>query len=245
MNTAAQIERVLSHGQMSSTYKLAVLRAVVEFVIEHPARDAQNGFHFIPVVELARRVLTYYWGPALLDIAQGPRRNSPVIPPVVKALATSELVIPAVHARPEEGGFAMGEWFRCAERLPRRAVSAVAMVRKTLLSQPLQYIHNVGGEKEQLFSLWTSEGISPGASYEVHRKAALSGQPVLEHGAGHPKGEPRQGRQVRPPPALDPAVQRAVRRLPAGVRRFRRRPDPGRRLRDLPALPPAARPTDG
>jgi len=175
MNTAAQIERVLSQGQMSSTYKLAVLRSLVDFVIEHPAREAQNGFHFIPVVELARRVLTYYWGPSLLGIAQGPGGNPPVIPRVVNELATSDLDIPGVMGRAAEGGFAVGELILNAAELPRQIVATLVKVRKTLLAQPLQYIHNVAGETEQLFSLWTEEGISPGAPYEDHRKAALSG----------------------------------------------------------------------
>ena len=175
MNTAAQIERVLSLGQMSSTYKLAVLRGLVDFVIEHPAREAQNGFHFIPVVELARRVLTFYWGPSLLGIAQGPSGNPPVIPRAVNDLATSDLVIPGVMGRSVEGGFAAGELVLNAPDLPRQVVTTLVKVRHTLLAHPFQYIHNVDGETEQLFSLWTAEGISPGAPYEEHRKAAQSG----------------------------------------------------------------------
>lgn len=182
MNTAAQIERVLSLGQMSSTYKLAVLRALVDFVIEHPAREAQNGFHFIPIMELARRVLTYYWGPSLYGIAQGPSSNPPIIPRVVNDLATSDLVIPGVIGRPAEGGLAAGEWILNAPKLPRQVVANLIKVRHTLLTQPLQYIHNIDGEKEQLFSLWVEERISPGAPYEDHRKAALSGGRKL-HGA--------------------------------------------------------------
>ena len=175
MNTAAQIERVLSFGQMSSTYKLAVLRSLVDFIIEHPAREAQNGFHFIPVMELARRVLTYYWGPSQLNIAQGPGGKTPVIPRAVNDLATSDLIIPGVMGRLAEGGFAVGELILNAPELPRQLVATLVKVRQTLLEQPLRYIHNVGGETEQLFSLWTEEGISPGAPYEAHRKAALSG----------------------------------------------------------------------
>lgn len=59
MNTVAAIEQILSRGGMETTYKLAVLRAIVDFVIEHPAREPRNGLHRIPVIELARRALAY------------------------------------------------------------------------------------------------------------------------------------------------------------------------------------------
>ena len=84
MNTAATIERILSHGKKSSTYKLALLRAVVDFVIEQPAQEPRNGFHLIPVVELARRFVAYYWKPALLNVPQGTQRA--VIPEALRKL---------------------------------------------------------------------------------------------------------------------------------------------------------------
>lgn len=79
MDTAASIEAILSYGRKTSTYKVAVLRALVDIAIEAPGREPQNGLHSIPVVELARRVLVYYWRPSLLGIpqlvAQGKKRG--------------------------------------------------------------------------------------------------------------------------------------------------------------------------
>lgn len=39
MNTVSAIEEVPGRGSKSTAYKRAVLRALVDFVIEHPARE--------------------------------------------------------------------------------------------------------------------------------------------------------------------------------------------------------------
>lgn len=85
MNTSAEIERVLSEGKKQSTYKLAVLRALVEHVIEHPAQEPRNGFHRIPIVDLARRVIALYWRPTLLGTPQG-RSRKEAIPRAIQRL---------------------------------------------------------------------------------------------------------------------------------------------------------------
>lgn len=176
MNTVAAIEQVLSRGSKSSTYKLAVLRALVEFVIEHPAREPQNGFHLVPVVEVARRVLTYYWKLALDDIPQGPRVT---LPRIVKGLSSTTTMHTGLDLTDPDAGLLLGMLIEDAERIDEQIVGALLDVRQVLLDQPFQYLPNVGrgGRRVSLFSLITlpdEHGRGPrfDASYEEHRVSA-------------------------------------------------------------------------
>ena len=82
MQATAAVELILSSGRKSSTYKLALLRATIDHVTEHPYQEARNGFHLLPVVDIARRVVAYYWRPTLLDVRQGSASN-PRIPRLI------------------------------------------------------------------------------------------------------------------------------------------------------------------
>jgi alkylhydroperoxidase family enzyme len=172
VNTATSIERILSQGKKSSTYKLAVLRAVIDFVIEHPAREPRNGFHFIPLVELARRALAYYWRPALEEVPQG---SAPTqrLPQLVAELSRSGVTVPRLELPDPAAGYALSLWIQEAKALPAALVATLVEIRKTLLEQPIQYIHNVGDDQPGIFSILTTSGLSFSASYEQHRKAAL------------------------------------------------------------------------
>jgi hypothetical protein len=127
MNTVAAIEQVLSRGRKESTYKLAVLRALVDFVIEHPGREPRNGLHYIPVVEIARRVLTFYWRPTLDGIPQGRRQRRrgaakalaagqepewviPVIERTVRDLAQGHTTIVGIDMSSPASGLALANW---------------------------------------------------------------------------------------------------------------------------------------
>lgn len=98
MNTAATIELILSQGRKTSTYKLCVLRALVDISIEAPGRQPSNGLHFIPVVDLARRALAYYWHPSLLGIPQMVKLDAAKsIPAYAAGLARSDVVVPGIN----------------------------------------------------------------------------------------------------------------------------------------------------
>ncbi len=160
----------------STTYKLAVLRAIIDFVIEHPAREAQNGFHRIPVVEIARRVLTYYWRLALDGIPQGSQAK---IPRRIGELATIKTAHTGIDLTDPKAGLALGMLIEGAEQIDARIVDALLDVRHVLLDQPLRYLPNVGrhGQRVTVFSLITlpdERGHGPGfdADYEAHRLAA-------------------------------------------------------------------------
>ncbi len=55
------VESVLLDEKKSSTYKFALMSAIIDYVIEKPNEYPQNGFHNIPIIYLAKRWLYYYY----------------------------------------------------------------------------------------------------------------------------------------------------------------------------------------
>ena len=170
METPAAIEQVLSLGKKQSTYKIAVLRALVDYVIEQPAQEPRNGFHRIPILEIARKVLVYYWRPALSRVPQG-TTGQEAIPAAITKLANSQLLLQGVDLQATSAGLALGEWITGAVALEKPLLDALLDVRAVLLEQPIQYLHNLPGQRVSIFSLLT-HGCPATADYEQHRKEA-------------------------------------------------------------------------
>lgn len=172
MHAASIIERILEHGAKSSTYKLAILRALVDHTIEHPAQEPRNGLHHVPIVDVARRVLLYYWRPALQRVPQSPTPGR--IVRMIRGLADAPL--PGVASHEATAPAVIARMFDAAQSLDDSLIDAVLEVRHTLFDQPLRYIHNVGTQSHaELFSLLTIP--LPGTTapapwdYDGHRKA--------------------------------------------------------------------------
>lgn len=179
MNTAAAIEQILDRGKKETTYKLAVLRALVDYVIEHPGREPRNGLHYIPVMEIARRVLAYYWRPALENVRQSKGAGTPVIVRAVRDLAHGDTTVLGIDLQSPRAGLPLVMWMERADTLPTAIVDALRQIRDTLVEQPFQYLPNVGDRRLDVFSLITvgANAPSPDASYEEHRKAAKGTRP--------------------------------------------------------------------
>lgn len=177
MHAASAIERILSEGDKKTTYKLAVLRAVVDYVIDAPCQDSHNGLHLIPIVELARRALMYYWRPTLEGISQGENPQQK-IPSIVRELhrAQSNVSIRQVDLGSPSAGMALGLGMLHSEKIPDPVLGALRHVRRTLLEQPVQYIRNLRRGQVDLFSFITVTGersyVHILDSYNQHRKRA-------------------------------------------------------------------------
>ena len=175
MNTVAAIDRILTEGRKSSTYKLAVLRALVDLVIERPGQESRNGFHLVPVVEIARRVLGYYWKPALEGVPQG--TQNPTIPTLI--LGLGNLVVGdrgRIVDHPDQGAW-LADWIEGTPELPGQLRAALLGVRYSLLKYPLKHLPNVGDRRAEVFNLVTMPaeghpGLPMDASYDDHRRAA-------------------------------------------------------------------------
>lgn len=160
---------------METTYKLAVLRAIVDFVIEHPARNPCNGLHRIPVIDLARRVLAYYWRPVADKIPQG-KSNRVIIVKSVRGLQQAAPALSGVDFKSRQAGLSLAMSITTADNLPREIVEALVVIRRTLIEQPFQYLPNVGDQRLDVFSMLT-DGTDPNADYSTHRTAANRGKP--------------------------------------------------------------------
>jgi hypothetical protein len=61
MGVIKDISSILTNGEMSTSYKHATLLALFDYIAEQPSEAAANNFHFLPLVDLARRFVGYYW----------------------------------------------------------------------------------------------------------------------------------------------------------------------------------------
>lgn len=175
MSTIIEIERIISRGSKQTTYKLAVLRAIVDFIIEHPGREPRNGWHFIPVLDLARRALTYYWRLALEGVPQGHGHESVKIPRFARELAASGITWPGLDFSDRRAGWQLGDLI-LRRAMPERVRHALLDTREVLIDQPLLYLPNVAGSRVRFFSVVTtadSTGQPPiQAPHETHLQAA-------------------------------------------------------------------------
>ncbi len=182
MNTTAAIDLILSHGDMKTTYKLAVLRALVDIVIEHPAQEPRNGFHLIPAIELARRSLAYYWKPELRGVIQArPTRGKPAIIPgeIRKLIEHGRLPGFPIPLNLDHSGACLADWTEGAPTLPEPLIAALMKIRKTLFSGPLRHLPVVGSRRVEVFNLLTRPKQTPdnlapwlSGTYQEHWEAA-------------------------------------------------------------------------
>ena len=158
MNTTAAIDLILSHGDMKTTYKLAVLRALVDIVIEQPAQEPRNGFHVIPAVELARRALAYYYKPELRGVVQArPTQGKPAAIPreIRKLIQRQRLAGFPLPLDLDHSGACLADWIEGAAHLPPVLIEALMKIRTTLFNGPLKHLPIVGKRRIEVFTLLT------------------------------------------------------------------------------------------
>ena len=148
------MERILAEALTSATYKFAVLRAIVDAVIEAPKCEPRNGFHRLPVIDLARRVLAYYWKPYKLEIAQA--EGNLALFRVIHNLLRQQSVLGGTSLDTLDGGARLLEFIPGASTLEKHLRDALLKARTTLLQYPLRHLPNVGGRRLELFHVVTS-----------------------------------------------------------------------------------------
>jgi hypothetical protein len=176
MNTVIAIDRILEMGRRQSTYKLAVLRAVVETVIERPGQEPRNGFHLLPVIEVARRFLSYYWKPALLGIAQGTQAT--VVANSLRQLAEDPHPGLGFDLGEASAGARLADWIEGATLIPDPVIGALLRIRQVILEQPLRHLPNIGSDRRlEVFNIVTIPRAGEESriftdGYEAHLMAA-------------------------------------------------------------------------
>lgn len=172
-NPLQAIEAILEEGKKASTYKLALLRAINDWVIEHPTRE---GAQRIPISWLAIRFIDYYWPLLVHDrpVRQtiGGRGGSQL------HRAFIEFQQAPLDSTTNVSRAQSSYWASVKDRMLASGGGApevsrlVSQVRRLLLDQPMQYLHNVSGARLELFGLRTA-GLD---DYEDARREAMSAE---------------------------------------------------------------------
>jgi hypothetical protein len=157
---------------------------VVDVVTEAPQQEPRNGFHLVPVLELARRILAYYWKPFVLGVKQSPQGFA-----VYTSLLALKQSAPGplgsfpqiAWTEPSAGALAMDALLGC-DGVPQPVRKALFDVRSQVLEYPLKHLPNIGARRIEVFQLVTLEcGVPFAASYEQHRKAAPGSRQFPKH----------------------------------------------------------------
>ena len=70
MGAVRDILNILEFGRATSTYKFALLRSIVDYIFENPNLTNSLGFQLIPLFDISKRFLEYYWQLKLEGISQ-------------------------------------------------------------------------------------------------------------------------------------------------------------------------------
>lgn len=154
MESPRLIEAILAEGAMSSTYKYALLKAVIDYIIDAPTERDANGFHTIPAVYLARKFIEYYWPLWRNGISQAPGNGNLAINGYLQEFVrqASTMQLPFSLETPETVARLI-PWLLTAETLPAPARKLLHDVRATVIEMPVQYVANVRGGRESFFTL--------------------------------------------------------------------------------------------
>jgi hypothetical protein len=61
MNIIKDILNILDYGKLTSTYKLCLLRSLIDYTFENLDARPKYGYYFIPLMEVTRKFIYYYW----------------------------------------------------------------------------------------------------------------------------------------------------------------------------------------
>ncbi len=173
MSAMRSLESILEHGSRDSTYKFALISAIIDYLIEHPAQIPKNYWHFIPLWYVVLQFIGYYHPLILLKIPQGPQRtgrNRIALEGYFEHFFTS------VHGldfdpRIPENANKLWSMIRTNPTLDAAMERLLRETRNLIVDQPLRYVQNVKGERISFFSLLT-RGVPMTADFEMHLKKA-------------------------------------------------------------------------
>ncbi len=155
MESPKQIEAILEFGSKSSTYKYALLKTMIDYIMEHPTETAVNGFHYIPGIYLAKKFLRYYWPLSYHGIKQGTTGQTAVESAMSEFRDSFyELSDEGFSLDSPEAVLRILERIETAENLPTPYVSLLQDIRNTVIDMPVRYVRNIKGEVAQLFTVY-------------------------------------------------------------------------------------------
>jgi hypothetical protein len=183
MTLIRDINNILEYGMKTTSYKYATLLGIFDYIIQHPTEPPTNNFHFIPIVYLAKQFFFYYYPFSFYDYYQAslpPDSKLVIIKYIEKfkneiksTLDIGNEYITRIKTSKEDGIFWINRLYELPQNLPIQLIEAIWKIRKRILYQPLQYLHNVNGELIRFFGL-INENTKFNSSYKKHRKNAMT-----------------------------------------------------------------------
>lgn len=182
MTLIRDINNILQYGKKTTSYKFATLLSIFDYIVEHPTEPPINNLHFIPIVFLSKQFVSYYYPFSFYDYYQGalaPNKKLKVIEYInqFKSEIQTEQSISnqfflKIQTLKENGIFWINRLSELPEPLPESLIYLLWNIRKRILLQPLNYLHNVNGEIIRFFGMMSSE-IAFNSSYDTHRLQAI------------------------------------------------------------------------
>jgi len=142
-----EIEAIIQNDLLQSTYKLALLRAIIEIARDSASDKIQlNEISVYPFSQLQRRVLTYYY-PIFAYPSFIPQMHTESgFPGTGRQLVLRKIMSPIVHYYNSNGGFEQFlsdlENDSVPEKLGSDYFRILETVRKTFIAQPMKYLGN-------------------------------------------------------------------------------------------------------
>ncbi len=144
---------ILKHGSKSSTYKFPLLKALIDYVIEHLTEEAQNGFHYIPGIYLAKRFLRYYWPLWRHGIPQNPDGRTAMVTYFENFEDDFESIDEGYSLKDPKSVFNILEQIDTRKKLPTVYIKLFQDIRKTVIKMPTRHVRNLKGDVAQLFTV--------------------------------------------------------------------------------------------
>ncbi len=143
------LESVLFDEKKSSTYKFALVSAIIDYIIEKPNEYPKNGFHNIPIIYLAKRWLYYYY-PLMIYEEDGVRQGNTQIAlsKIVREFSEKETNKQLVYSEPEVI-LNIKDKIESNHILSEQLVSLILKMRRKVVEQPLKYIQIASNERRE------------------------------------------------------------------------------------------------
>lgn len=149
MEVLMSLESVLFDEKKSSTYKFALVSAIIDYIIENPNEYPKNGFHNIPIIYLAKRWLYYYY-PLMIYEEDGVRQGNTQIAlsKIVREFNEKETNKQLVYSEPE-AILNIKDKIESNYILSEQLVSLLIKMRRKVVEQPLKYIQIASNERRE------------------------------------------------------------------------------------------------
>ncbi len=181
----SRLQRLFNEGDFTATYKFALLAALADLSVELGADDGNE--LDLSVRQIGERFIYLYWRHTL---PYGDGRNGTAPDTLVQNNGTQAAVLTAISGFRAQSGVTTPQMARAHPGYQALLTS----VARTVASQPLKYLQNVGGTTDQFLYEGVERGrvrLKRGVCYCFRRFYPLVQQLVRSHWIGHIKANQR------------------------------------------------------